>query len=188
MIWSPKIFFGRKWRLGDRIFPALHIHLKPTSMCGINVVGGVGGGGGGMPRSSTARTATTSATSGPTDHWSVARSATVDSLRPAGTLGVLSSLRVGELHRSPVVVGFSFSCHCAFLNSSDSLALPFCQRPPQRCTCRRAVTPIAVPCCYFFGWITSNKYKNWIAWLLSEFFDERTDEVIFPMSWWVGPS
>ena len=23
MIWSPKIFFGRKWRLGDRIFPAL---------------------------------------------------------------------------------------------------------------------------------------------------------------------
>ena len=23
MIWSPKEFFGRKWRLGDRIFPAL---------------------------------------------------------------------------------------------------------------------------------------------------------------------
>ena len=23
MIWSPKIFFGRKWQLGDRIFPAL---------------------------------------------------------------------------------------------------------------------------------------------------------------------
>ena len=27
--------------------PSLHIHLKRTSMCGINVVGGGGGGGGG---------------------------------------------------------------------------------------------------------------------------------------------
>ena len=26
MIWSPKLFFGRKWRLGDRIFPALHTY------------------------------------------------------------------------------------------------------------------------------------------------------------------
>ena len=26
--------------------PSLHIHLKRTSMCGINVVGGGGGGGG----------------------------------------------------------------------------------------------------------------------------------------------
>ena len=27
MIWSPKKFFGRKWRLGDRIFPALQLYL-----------------------------------------------------------------------------------------------------------------------------------------------------------------
>ena len=87
--------------------------------------------GGEMPWSSTAsRIATTSATSGPTDHWSVARSATVDSLSSAGTPGGLSSLRVGELHRSPVVVGFSFSYHCAFVNSSDSLALPFANGTP----------------------------------------------------------
>ena len=32
MIWSPKIFFGRKWRLGDRIFPALLSSLLSLSL------------------------------------------------------------------------------------------------------------------------------------------------------------
>ena len=48
--------------------------------------------GGKMPRSSTASASTTSATSGPTDHWSVCRSAPVGSVRPAGALRVLPPL------------------------------------------------------------------------------------------------
>ena len=38
MIWSPKIFFGRKWRLGDRIFPALSQtwELRPPKGLGVS--------------------------------------------------------------------------------------------------------------------------------------------------------
>ena len=75
---------------------------------------------------------------------------------------------------------------CAFLNSSDSLALPFCQRHPSAAPVGALLLlSLCLVASFTVGLRAINTKTDW---LLSEIVDERTGGEIFPMGWWVGPS